>query len=434
MKKLMLTFMLLAFLIPSITIGQLKKAYVLSEGGFSSGSSKLSLYNISQNVFTQSIFTPGNLGLYPDGLVFYNGYMYLLEQGNYGGQGKIYKLDTNGNVLSSRSFGINPYSLAISNNKIYATNGPVGKVSVLNLNDFTTVKEISVGVFPQEIIAYNSKVFVCNTSQYLGSKDSTVSVINSVTDSIVSIITVRKDPSSMAISKDNALLIGCPGSNGKIFKVDLNTFQKLDSVSLSSGFDKDISVDMNTGNIYYINYNNGISYYDFSNGQVTNVISNPNPVANYFYGYNYDYSNSKHLITDAKDFIINGSLNVYNSNGNLENTYTTGIAPRRIVFNASSSISIRQISETVSGYELFQNYPNPFNPSTTIRFSLSKTDFVNLIVYDITGKVVSKILNETKKAGKYEVNFDGDKLSSGIYFYRITTSTYADVKSMILVK
>jgi|WetSurMetagenome_2_1015567.scaffolds.fasta_scaffold92504_2 hypothetical protein len=434
MKKLLLVILSLIFLIPSVSKGQYKKTYILSEGGFSSGSSKLSLYDISSNNFTQSIFSPGNLGLYPDGLIIYNNYLYLLEQGNYGGQGKIYKLDTSGNVQNSRSFGINPYSLSVANNKVYTTNGSVGKVIVLDVNDFSTLKEISVGVYPQEIIAYNNKIFVCNTSLYSGAKDSTISVINSDKDSIVATITVHKDPSSLAISKDNKLLVGCPGSNGMIFIIDLYTYQKTDSISLTSGFDKDISVDLNSDNIYYINYNNGVSRCNISTKQVTDVINNPNPSVNYFYGYNYDYIQNKHFITDAKDFTTNGSLYVYNISCNLENTFTTGISPRRIVFNSNSLVSVGQISGIVSGYELCQNYPNPFNPTTTIGFSLPKTDFVNLIVYDITGKVVSRLLNENKSAGKYEISFDGGQLSSGIYFYKLSTSTYSDVKRMILVK
>ncbi len=434
MKKLLLALLFSLLLIQDFTFGQIQKAYILSEGGFSSGSSKLSLYNISQNVFTQNIFSPGNLGLYPDGLIFCNNSLYLLEQGNYGGQGKIYKLDTNGIVQNYRSFGINPYSLAIADNKIYTTNGPSSKVIVLDINNFTTIKEITVGLFPQEIIAYKNKIFVCNTSIYGGSKDSTISVINTTTDSIIATISVHKDPSSLAISKDSALLVGCPGNNGKIFKIDVNTYQKFDSISLSSGFDRDISVDMNSGNIYYINYNNGISYCNFSTGQVTDIINNPNPSVNYFYGYNYDYISSKHFIVDAKNFMINGNLYIYNSNGSLANTFTTGIAPRRIVFNSYSTVSIRQISEIVSGFELYQNYPNPFNPSTIIKFSLPKADFVNLLVFDVTGKEVMKLLNENKPAGTYEINFNAENLSSGVYFYRLITSTYSDIKRMILVK
>ena len=434
MKKLLLISLVLLSLLSDITYGQSSKAYILSEGGFSAGSSKLSLYNFTSNTFTQSIFNPGNLGLYPDGLIFYNNYLYLIEQGNYGTQGKIYKLDTNGTVQTSVSFGTNPYSLAIANNKIYATNGPISKVVVLNLNGFGIAKEISVGVYPQEILSYNNTVFVCNTSLYGGSKDSTVSVINALTDSVVARITVRKDPSSLAISKDNKLLIGCPGSNGKIYKVDLTTYQKTDSISLSSGFAKDMAVDMNTGNIFYINYNNGISYCNFSTGQVNNVISNPNPAVNYFYGYNYDYTIGKHYITDAKNFTVSGSLYIYNSVYSLENTFTTGVAPRRIAFNNSGSIGIRQISEIVEGYSLHQNYPNPFNPNTIIKFSIHKTGFVSLIVYDVTGKEVAKLLNGVKKSGTYEVDFNGENLNSGVYFYKLTNSSFSDVKKMILIK
>jgi hypothetical protein len=132
--------------------------------------------------------------------------------------------------------------------------------------------------------------------------------------------------------------------------------------------------------------------------------------------------------------MINGNLYIYNSNGSLANTFTTGIAPRRIVFNSYSTVSIRQISEIVSGFELYQNYPNPFNPSTIIKFSLPKADFVNLLVFDVTGKEVMKLLSENKPAGTYEINFNAENLSSGVYFYRLTTSTYSDIKRMILVK
>jgi len=434
MKKSFTAVLFSLLLLNVITFAQSKKAYILSEGGFSSGSSKLSMYSISQNQFIQNIFTPGNLGLYPDGLLFYDNFLYLLEQGNYGGAGKIYRLDTNGAVQSSFSFGTNPYSLAAANSKIYATNGPTGKVSVLNINSFNVIKEITVGVYPQEILAVNNLVFVCNTSMYGGQKDSTVSVINATNDSVIAVITVHKDPSSLAVSKDGKLLIGCPGSGGKIFKVDMNTFQKTDSIAVSSGFDKDISVDRNTGNIYFINYSNGISYCDFSNHQTVNVITNPNPATMYFYGYNYDYTNNKHLIADAKDFIVNGSLYVYNASGTMENSFTTGIAPRRIIFNVQQSVPVNEISEIVKGFELYQNFPNPFNPSTSIRFSLLKQNNIELTVYDAAGKEVSVLLNGTRKAGTYEYKFDAGKLSSGIYFYKLSTESQSVVKKMMLIK
>ena len=68
---------------------------------------------------------------------------------------------------------------------------------------------------------------------------------------------------------------------------------------------------------------------------------------------------------------------------------------------------------------LEQNYPNPFNPVTKIEYSISKTAKVEIIVFDILGREVAKLVNETKKAGKHQVIFDASKYSSGLYFYRM---------------
>ncbi len=70
-------------------------------------------------------------------------------------------------------------------------------------------------------------------------------------------------------------------------------------------------------------------------------------------------------------------------------------------------------------YTLNQNYPNPFNPVTTIEYSIAKTAKVEIIVFDILGREVVKLVNETKQAGKYEVIFDASKYASGLYFYRL---------------
>jgi len=85
-------------------------------------------------------------------------------------------------------------------------------------------------------------------------------------------------------------------------------------------------------------------------------------------------------------------------------------------------------------YRLEQNYPNPFNPSTKIVYSIPKTQYTILKVFDILGKEVKTLVNETKPAGIYEVEFDGSNLSSGIYFYKLETEGFIETKRMILIK
>jgi photosystem II stability/assembly factor-like uncharacterized protein len=100
-----------------------------------------------------------------------------------------------------------------------------------------------------------------------------------------------------------------------------------------------------------------------------------------------------------------------------------------------TATGINKVGEEVpSKFDLAQNYPNPFNPVTKIKYQVAKNSNVNITVFDITGKEISNIINEYHTAGTYEVNFDGSKLTSGVYFYKMTTNDYSLVKKMTLIK
>jgi photosystem II stability/assembly factor-like uncharacterized protein len=85
-------------------------------------------------------------------------------------------------------------------------------------------------------------------------------------------------------------------------------------------------------------------------------------------------------------------------------------------------------------YRLEQNYPNPFNPVTTISFSLPKSGFVELKVYDILGREVAVLVNEFKQTGNHSMDFDASGLASGIYLYTIKSGDFTDTKKMALIK
>lgn len=91
-------------------------------------------------------------------------------------------------------------------------------------------------------------------------------------------------------------------------------------------------------------------------------------------------------------------------------------------------------SSTVKDYRLNQNYPNPFNPSTKISFSIPVESVTLLIVYDISGREVKRLVDESLSAGIHEVNFNGEFLSSGVYFYKLVTPGFTQSKKMILIK
>jgi hypothetical protein len=98
-------------------------------------------------------------------------------------------------------------------------------------------------------------------------------------------------------------------------------------------------------------------------------------------------------------------------------------------------IGIQNISSEIpSSFSLSQNYPNPFNPTTNIEFAIAKSGFVSLKVYDILGKEASTLVNNSLAAGKYKVDFNASNLTSGIYFYKLSSEGFSDVKRMVLIK
>lgn len=80
------------------------------------------------------------------------------------------------------------------------------------------------------------------------------------------------------------------------------------------------------------------------------------------------------------------------------------------------------------------NYPNPFNPTTVIEYEISENNFIKLNVFNSIGQEVAKLVNEFKIAGKYQVQFDGTKLPSGVYYYKIESSNFTNIKKMLLIK
>jgi hypothetical protein len=143
-------------------------------------------------------------------------------------------------------------------------------------------------------------------------------------------------------------------------------------------------------------------------------------------------------------------LRITTSGGVTSGVYTVSIigagSNGTPVHKRTISLNVNPVGLTQNGtgipneFALYQNYPNPFNPSTRIRFDVppftkgGEEGFVTLTVYDILGKVVSVLISENLLPGKYDIEFDGGGLSSGIYFYKLETDGFVDVKKMLIVK
>jgi len=126
---------------------------------------------------------------------------------------------------------------------------------------------------------------------------------------------------------------------------------------------------------------------------------------------------------------------LYNKNFGFWNSY------KHDMQNSSAAIPIELFTDINENYNslpehfsLFQNYPNPFNPSTVIRWQLPVRNHVLLIVYDVLGNEITTLVNEEKQAGDFEVEFDANKLPSGVYYYRLIAGNFVQTRKMLLLK
>jgi aminopeptidase N len=105
-----------------------------------------------------------------------------------------------------------------------------------------------------------------------------------------------------------------------------------------------------------------------------------------------------------------------------------------ILRTVSIITDVEATPENLFAYKLVANYPNPFNPTTNISFSIPERDLVTLKVYDILGNEVATLMNEERESGEHTVRFDASALTSGIYFYKLISGSFSQVRKMLLIK
>jgi hypothetical protein len=159
------------------------------------------------------------------------------------------------------------------------------------------------------------------------------------------------------------------------------------------------------------------------------------------------YSNKSNLnigwLSSPGSYELSGALDemaIYNRELTLDEIrqhYSNGLngIPYCNFLVPQKKVSEDQVSGIVpSEYQLFQNFPNPFNPVTKIRFSLPDDRLVRIKVYNQLGEEIAELVNNYYSAGTYEVEFDGGKLASGLYFYKMDAGAFSNTKKLLLLK
>ncbi len=155
----------------------------------------------------------------------------------------------------------------------------------------------------------------------------------------------------------------------------------------------------------------------------------------------FQYS-SKYIFMTAQQKGIPSGLRLFYGAGHELDGDTTKQDSAIADFSAWLFTILRASTESVqeappvrpTSITLDQNFPNPFNPETVISGQWTADSFVRLAVYDVLGREVAVLANGRYPAGRYSFTFDGSRLASGVYFYRLTAGTYSAVRTMLLVR
>lgn len=203
------------------------------------------------------------------------------------------------------------------------------------------------------------------------------------------------------------------------------------NLNINHGNDGDLLITLIKDNyIYHLSQFNGINGQNFTNTTFTDTaaISITQGIPPYTGAFQPQQPLAGFVNAQAQG---NWILRIYDKNTGSEGTLLNW----SLNIKYSSPVSVNQIESSVAvKYELMQNYPNPFNPVTTIKYSIPERAYVNLVIYDMLGKEVAKLVSEVKNQGVYSVTWNASALPTGLYFYRIQTDKFTSTKKMILIK
>jgi Zn-dependent metalloprotease len=230
---------------------------------------------------------------------------------------------------------------------------------------------------------------------------------------------------------DINLIRAADGSINRIFPAQ-STLVNIGNPALASNNDFIIAYDyvdeygnvftrtanLETGETGQVNYNGmALSYPDFSPDDDAVIFQYNDGTDDYVYvtGFQSDGLNGDN---DFIQFLVNAIYPLWIRQGQRPQT----------------AVTAREVENIPADYQLMQNHPNPFNNSTTIEYSLPRSGFVNLSIYNTLGQLVNVLVEEQKEPGKHRIQLDAASMASGVYFYRLVTSNAMLQKKLLLIR
>ncbi len=374
----------------------------------------------------------------PTGMNTYQGVLSLAASGNNILAGGYDNNGTSGMFLSTNNgtfwnrVGLNNirfFAFAVNGNNVYScADGGYGVY--LSSNNGSNWTQTSLNQSAFSIVVSGNNIFAgTGNSVYLSTNNGANWVQTSINNQWVHSLAINANIIFAGTELNGIFLSSNNGTNWTQSSLNNQTVRALfvNGNNIFSG---------TAGNGVYVSTNNGITWTQtaLNNRNVQALIANGNNIfaGTNGYGVYMSLDNGTNWAQRSE-----GLVDPWTTSFCILNNYIFAGTINNTVFRRplNELIGIKPISEhEPSSYKLSQNYPNPFNPTTKLKFEIPKSGFVKLSVYDALGKKTETLVNEYLQSGVYEISFNADKYTSGVYFYRIEAGEYIDSKKMVLVK
>lgn len=314
--------------------------FIANEGPFQNGSGTVSFWNRATGETVQDIFAAANAGAMAGNILqsihIENERAFLVVNN----AGKVVVTDADTFEKTGEITGLQQprYLLPVSENKAYVSqwgaDGLTGSVAVVNLQTNLVEKTIPTGSGPEQMLLTGGRLYVANSGGGFGGIDSTIAVIDIVTENVISKIKVGINPNSLVMDKNGAIWAGCSGftdwadpanplnTPGNLARVENGTVTFSVNVPEQA---YDLTINADGDHLYFLANNYGGNIYSMA---ITETLFNLNPFATgAYYALGFDAVEKTILAGDARDFQSNGEVKVFDLSGNEKRVIPAGIIP-----------------------------------------------------------------------------------------------------------
>ena len=416
--------------------------YVANQGNFSTNDGSVTWYDLSTGL-AENVFV--DFGSLAHSLTLDGNYGYVAS--NTSNAIDVLRLSSNARIGQIPAVASPRYITVISPGKAYVSELYSAQVRVLNLQSLEIMSSVPTGSNPEDIAVVGDRAFVANSG--FGA-DSTLTVINTRSDAVIGTLELGCDgPRHLEVDQEGELWAFCNGhtvynsdftqvierTNGAVVVLDPQTGDVLNRIELdfqpgAGALGQDTFYSPDSEEIFLIR-NDPASLLIFDTAlnafKEELVLSGEESVG----GLVYDAGRRQLYIGRIVSYTVPGFVQIINRDDLSEaGRFSAGIAPAHLALHQApgfTSVSNADVPEEV-GLEAF---PNPFNNSTTLKFSTDEPQEVSLVIYDLLGREVVRLVDGVQSAGRHRITWDAGSLPGGHYFGRLSIGSHTVTRALV---